>query len=145
MIVIGSLVNLGEVAVGSTVQFFWATAANSGASITRGTDGSLRIYKDGSDTQRASSSGITDTEDVDSLTGVHRCSIDLSNNADVGFYEAGSTYHVVLVGAVIDSVTVNVPIARFVIESSPVLRQSDVAEDGDLEALVSGATSNPVW
>ena len=73
---------LGDYAADSTVEFKWNTRGADGASITRTTDGSIRIYKDNSATQRSSSAGITDTEDFDTLTGVHHCQIDLSDNTN---------------------------------------------------------------
>jgi len=109
---------LGDYPTGATVDFNWNTNGQDGASITRGTDGSLRIYKDSSATQRSSSAGITDTEDFDGLTGVHHLTIDLSDNTDAGFYAAGHEYSVVLVGAVVDTKTVNAALAHFSIERS---------------------------
>ena len=110
--------HLGDYPTSATVDLKWTSTALNGASITRGTDGSIRIYKNNSDTQRSSSAGITDTEDFDSLTGVHHLRIDLSDNTDASFYAAGNEYQVVLVGAVIDGVTVNTVLAEFSIERS---------------------------
>lgn len=107
---------LGDFPVGGIVNFKWNTAGAAGASITRATNGSLRIYKDNSATYRSSSSGVTDTEDFDSLTGVHHCRVDLADNADAGFYTSGSSYFIVLVGAVIDGQTVNAHLAHFSVE-----------------------------
>lgn len=107
----------GDFATGATVRFMWNTAGADGASITRGTNGSIRIYKDDDTTQRSSSSGITDTEDFDSLTGLHQVEIDLSDNADAGFYAAGHDYQVVIQGAGIDGKTVNAVIAEFSIQN----------------------------
>lgn len=109
---------LGDYPVNATVEHKWNTNDQAGGSVTRATDGSIRIYKDGSGTQRSSSAGITDTEDFDSLTGVHHLTIDLSDNTDAGFYAAGHEYQVVLAGAVIDSQTVNAVLAHFSIERS---------------------------
>lgn len=108
---------LGDYAVNAVVDLIWSTFDAAGASITRATDGSIRIYKNNSATQRSSSAGITDTEDFDSLTGIHHLRIDLSDNTDAGFYAAGSEYFVVLVGAVIDGETVNAVLAQFSIEN----------------------------
>ena len=102
---------LGEFSTTQTVRFLWNTNAG-GPSVTRATNGSIRVYKDNSTTQRTSSSGITDTEDFDGLTGVHLCSIDLSDNADAGFYVIGR-YQVVLEGATIDGASVNAVLAHF--------------------------------
>lgn len=102
---------------GDTIHFKWNTFAASGASITRSTNGSILIYNNDSDTERASSSGITDTEDFDGKTGVHHLSIDLADNDDPGFYDGGE-YTVVLSGAVIDGQTVNAVLATFSIDRS---------------------------
>lgn len=104
---------LGDFATGATVRVPWNTIGTTGAFITRATDGSIRVYKDASTTQRSSSAGITDSEDFDALTGVHLVSIDLSDNTDAGFYAAGHDYFVVLVGAVVDGVTINQALASF--------------------------------
>jgi hypothetical protein len=111
------MINVGDFAVNSTVRFMWNTNAASGASITRATNGTIRIYKNNSTTERTSSNGITDTEDFDSQTGVHHCNIDLSDNTDAGFYAAGNDYMVVINGATIDGQTVNACIAMFSIEN----------------------------
>lgn len=108
---------LGDFAAGSTVRFFWNTNGADGASITRSTDGSIRIYKNGSDVQRGSANGITDTEDFDGVTGVHLCAIDLSDDTTAGFYAAGNDYSVWIVGAVVDTKTVNACIAQFSIQN----------------------------
>ncbi len=108
---------LGDFVAGETVVLWWNTNAIAGESITRATDGSIRIYKDNSDTQRNTSAGITDTEDADTLTGVHRLVIDLSDNTDASFYAAGSDYTVVLVAATIDGKVINHALGQFSIEN----------------------------
>lgn len=107
----------GDFEVGSTVRIPWNTNAADGSSITRGTDGSIRVYKDSSTTERTSSAGITDSEDFDGVTGTHLVTIDTSNNTDSGFYAIGHDYRVVLVGAVIDGKTVNATLGMFSIEN----------------------------
>ena len=104
---------LGDFAANATVDFKWNTNTSAGASVTRATNGNIRIYKANSATQRTSANGITDTEDFDSLTGVHHLRIDTADNTDAGFYAAGSDYQVVLEGAVIDGQTVNAVLAHF--------------------------------
>lgn len=110
--------DLGDFPASAVIDFKWSTIDQSGASVTRATDGSIRIYKDNSTTQRTSSNGITDTEDFDSpaLTGIHHLRIDTSDNTDAGFYAAGHEYDVILVGAVVDGVTINAILAHFSIE-----------------------------
>jgi hypothetical protein len=106
---------LGDYKNGSTIYFCWNTNDRNGASITRATNGSIKVYKDNNTAE--CSAGITDVEDFDSITGVHNCRIDLSADA---FYEQGHDYSVVLAGAVIDGVTVNAVIASFSIENRSV-------------------------
>lgn len=108
---------LGDFHVGATVRFMWNTGNTSGASITRDTNGTIRIYKNNSTTERSSSNGITDTEDFDSLTGLHQCVIDTSDNTDSGFYAAGNDYFVVIQGTIIDGQTINACLAKFSIEN----------------------------
>lgn len=48
------------------------------------------IYKDGSATQRSSTSGFSVDEDFDGVTGAHRFSADLDDDADAGFYAGGA-------------------------------------------------------
>ena len=108
---------LGNFSTTQTVAFLWNTQAASGASVTRATNGTIRVYKNNSATQRASSSGITDTEDFDSVTGIHLCAIDLSDGADAGFYTLGS-YQVVLEGSTIDGRSVSAVLAHFNITES---------------------------
>jgi len=102
---------LGDFEEDSTLYFCWGTNSKLGASITRATDGTIKVYKDNNTTE--STTGITDTEDFDSVTGVHNCKIVLTDD----FYAAGHDYSVVLVGAVIDGETVNAVLATFSIEN----------------------------
>jgi len=103
---------LGDFKKDSMVYFCWGTNNKSGASITRATNGTVKVYKD--DGTSESTAGIVDTEDFDGLTGVHNCKINLS--ADT-FYAPGHDYSVVLAGAVIDGETVNAVLASFSIEN----------------------------
>ena len=108
---------LGDFNTSTTVRGMWNSNAVAGASVTRATNGSIRIYKNNSTTERTSASGITDTEDFDSLTGVHHVNIDLSDNTDAGFYAAGNDYFVVLSAATIDGQTINAYLFCFSIEN----------------------------
>lgn len=103
---------LGDFIEDDAVHFLWSTNNASGASITRATNGTVQVYKDNADTQ--STVGVTDTEDFDSLTGIHACTIDLSADA---FYATGANYTVVLAGATIDGQTVNAVLAHFSIQN----------------------------
>lgn len=103
---------LGDYAEDAMLDFKWHSSDSSGASITRATDGTISVYKANGDTQ--SVEGVTDTEDFDSLTGVHHCRIDLSAHA---FYATGNDYQVVLSAATIDGQVVNAVLATFSIEN----------------------------
>lgn len=127
---------IGDYKASSTVRYPWATNGANGASITRATNGNIRVYKNTSTTQRTSSNGITDTEDFDSLTGLHMLAIDLSDNSDAGFYTASNDYFVVLEGAVIDGQTVNAPLFAFSIENRT--PRADVVQFGGTNGTFSG-------
>jgi hypothetical protein len=108
---------LGDFAVNTTVRFMWNAFAVAGQSITRAVNGSIRIYKNNSTTQRTSAAGITDSEDFDGLTGLMHVNIDLSNNTDAGFYVTGADYMVVIEGTTIDGKVINAVIGEFSIEN----------------------------
>jgi hypothetical protein len=59
----------------------------------------IRIYKDGSATEKASAAGVTVTSPFDSVVGLHLVEIDTGNNTDAGFWSSGSAYSVRLVTA----------------------------------------------
>lgn len=103
---------LGDYKEDSTVYFCWDTNDKDGASATRAVNGTIKVYKDDGTTE--STAGITDTEDFDSLTGVHNCKINLSCDS---FYSGGHDYSVVLAGATIDGENVNSALATFSIEN----------------------------
>ncbi len=103
---------LGDYKEDGTLYFCWSTNDKDGASITRSTNGTIKVYKDDGTTE--STVGITDIEDFDSLTGIHNCKIDLDSDA---FYAPGHDYAVVLAGATIDGKSVNAVLATFSIEN----------------------------
>jgi len=103
---------LGDLKKDSIVYFCWNTYNKNGASVSRSTDGTIKIYKD--DGTVETTAGITDTEDFDSLTGIHNCKIDLSSD---NFYATGHDYSVVLTDAVIDGEVFNCVLAIFSIEN----------------------------
>lgn len=102
---------LGNYATGTTIDFMWSSNDAGGASITRGTNGTVSVYKGNSTTQ--TTTGVTDTEDFDSLTGIHHCRIVTTDS----FYAAGNDYMVVLSGATIDTKSVNAVLAMFSIQN----------------------------
>jgi len=106
------------------VHLFDTFDGGTGASITMSglATSDILIYKDGSVTQRSSTSGFTllDTDgiDFDSLTGIHGFSIDLSDNTDAGFYTVGPWYHVVISSITVDTQTVSFVACAFRIVSA---------------------------
>lgn len=136
------VLNLGDVAAGSTLYVPFATYNAAGASVTitglATTD--IEIYKNGSATQRSSDAGYalldTDGIDFDGITGIHGFSVDLSDNTDAGFYAAGSVYWLVVSAITVDSQTVNF-VYYFTIDKANVLRPTtagrtlDVASTGE--------------
>ena len=104
---------LGDFFPGAQVRFIWSTTAASGGSTNRATDGTIKIYKNNSTTERTSSNGIVDTEGFDGVTGIHLLTIDTGDDSDAGFYALGNSYTVVLAGAVIDGQSVNAFIGEF--------------------------------
>ena len=121
---------LGDFRAGKTVRFMWSSNGSDGASITRQSNGTIAVYKDGSTSE--SSAGITDTEDFDTKTGIHYVTI-LTSDA---FYAAGSDFAVVLQTATVDGKTVNAVLAHFSIEARSALRST--AADRTLDVSSGG-------
>lgn len=126
--------HLGKVKPGSTLYIPFDTFAGAtGASITMTglavTD--IEIYKNGSVTQRAFDTGYTllDTDgiDFDALTGIHGFSVDLSSNADAGFFVAGGFYWVVVSAITVDTQTVSFVAATFCIGYDGALVDTTIA------------------
>jgi hypothetical protein len=113
--------SLGDYAPGETVSFLWSSYNASGASVTRATNGTVSVYKDSSDTQ--TTTGVTDSEDVDALTGIHRATIATTD----AFYTPGSVFFVVLSGATIDGQSVNAILATFTIGRTGVLARGTLS------------------
>ena len=88
--------HLGNVPASSVQYFYFETVQGSGAGITISNfaTSDIRIYRNGSTTERASTNGYalldTDGIDIGGVTGLHGFSVDLSDNSDAGFYAAGN-------------------------------------------------------
>jgi hypothetical protein len=117
---------LGDIRRGGTVRFAFNTASAAGASITRATDGTLKVYKNAT-AASVSTAGITTSENALG-TGVHTVIIDTS--ADAAFYVPGADYTVVLEGTVVDGQTINATVAEFSIDN----RDRMVVSRGQLTA-----------
>lgn len=103
---------LGDFVEGyNNLIFYWNTNDANGASVTRSTDGTLKLIRsDGTDCTTGS---LTDTEDSPD-TGIHKCTVDLSINDKC---LPGYDYTVWVDGAVIATRTVNAALAQFSIEN----------------------------
>jgi hypothetical protein len=92
---------LGDFADNSVVKMYFTTHDKDGAAVApssafENTD--IRIYKDGSATQKTSVNGIVMTSPFDALVGLHLLSIDTGNDTgDVGFWTTGGEYSIVLI------------------------------------------------
>jgi hypothetical protein len=121
---------LGDIAPSQILYFGWHSNAIAGESITRATNGTVSVYKDDGTTQ--STTGVTDTEDFDGLTGVHWVKIDTS--ADGTFYAAGHDFAVVLSAATIDGKTINAVLGHFSINNRSALRPTTAGRTLDVSA-----------
>jgi len=129
-------VDLGDRTEDSIIYFMWSTNAADGSSITRTTDGTISVYKNDDVTQ--SVAGITDTEDFDSLTGIHLCKIDTSADA---FYAAAEDYTIIISGATIDGKSVNAVLAVFSIENRFMRGTDSAAIEANVEGHVNTSLS----
>lgn len=128
------MINLGMVRPGSTIVIPFSTFAGAtGASITISgfavTD--IELYKGTSTVERTSDTGYTllDTDgiDFDGMTGLHGFSIDLSSNADAGFYVAGARYWIAVSAITVDSQTVRFVAAVFEIGYPEAIINTNIA------------------
>lgn len=109
---------IGDFALNQTVRGMFPTRLATGA---RGDPSSafetadIRVYKNGSTTQRGNETGYTVTSTFDTMTGIVYWSIDLSDNTDAGFFKTpGVEYAVVLYpDETLDSVSIASVIALF--------------------------------
>jgi hypothetical protein len=135
----------GDFLPGATVRIPWNTNQASGASVTRGTNGTIAVYKDGGTTE--STAGVTDVEDHDGDVGTHIAVIDTS--ADSAFYTPGSDYTVKMKGpGVIDGQNVSSWIGGFSLANryypGLVLRGKLLSGDNDTVGLPSNALADDV-
>ena len=129
------MIYLGDFTEDASVWFLWPSSAGDGASITRATDGTIKVRRD--DGTDCTGTSVTDTEDTPD-TGIHECTVDTSDNAN---FATGHDYVVWLDGAVIDGETVNAPLAQFSIESRPVRMAADGLDAVDIDSTGTEAIS----
>lgn len=99
---------LGDFLPGDTIHLKWNSCSGVGASITRATNGTIYVYQDDA-TGTEVTTGVTDTEDHDSRTGIHHCKVVTTD----AFYTPGHDYFIVLTAATIDGQTVNACLGHF--------------------------------
>lgn len=110
------IVDLGVKRPGSRFRIpFGSFAASTGApsAVTNYADADILVYKDGSVTQRASSSGLVATTTFDSLTGINLIDVDTADNTTAGFWAAGSEYFIIIGDITVDGQTLRFPSFRF--------------------------------
>ena len=110
------MLDLGVVRPGSTIRIPFSTFDKddgSAITMTNFAAADILVYKDGSTTERASTSGYTATTDFDAKTGKHVAIIDLADNTTAGFWAAGSEYLVAIDSVTVDAVTTGGWVARF--------------------------------
>lgn len=110
---------LGDFTVGKTIRFpFQSFNASGASSATTGfAAADIKVYKNGSTTERSSTNGYTATADFDTLTGINLIAIDTSDNTDAGFFAAGNDYIVVVGDVTIDTQTVRFVAGCFSLEN----------------------------
>lgn len=128
------MINLGKVKPGSTIYIPFETFGNSSPApitITGLATSDIKVFKNGSTTERASASGFTllDTDgiDFDSLTGIHGVSIDLADNTTADFWTAGGKYFVVISDITVDSLTMRFIPVMFEIGYSGAILDTTIA------------------
>lgn len=124
------MIDLGTIRPGSTIRIPFSTFdKDDGSSITMTNflTADILVYKDGSTTERASTSGYTATTDFDSKTGKQLIVIDLADNTTSGFWSAGSEYLVAVDAVTVDAITTGGWVARFRIGYTSALLDTTIA------------------
>lgn len=114
------MINFGTVHPGSILYVPFETFAGAtGAPITMTgfSTADIKIFRDGSTTERASTSGFvlldTDGTDFDGITGIQGFSVDLADNTTANFYQAGGKYFIVISTVTVDSQPMSFVAATF--------------------------------
>ena len=113
---------IGDFKEDATVEIFFSTNDGNGGRVApsdafENTD--IKIYKNGSSTEKTTQNGITMTSPFDSLVGIHSISIDTSvDTGDTGFWATGNDYTVILYpDETVDGQSVSKVLAQFSIEN----------------------------
>jgi hypothetical protein len=99
---------IGDYLEDDTIYFLWHTTTPPSS------NGTIKIYRTDDTDEITSPTGITDTRNFDSKTGVHLCKINLNAN---DLYEKERDYMSVVSDIVINGQTLNVVLAIFSIEN----------------------------
>lgn len=143
--------SIPKVAPGATIELFFETFAGAtGAPVTLTglAVGDIKVYKNGSTTERASTSGFalldTDGTDFDGITGIHGVSIDTSDNTTAGFFVAGGRYEVIVSTVTVDGQTMSFRLGRFRIGHDGAIRDTTIATLASQTSftLTAGPTNN---
>jgi len=109
---------IGDYGEDSLVVIPFDTTDQTGNKVTRTAVGTIKIYKNGSTTEKTTANGVTDTNDFDSQVGINLVTIDTSNDTgDVGFWAPGNDYMVMLIDATVDTKTVSLVLGHFSLEN----------------------------
>lgn len=119
---------LGDFSEDATVQVPFTTNDAAGGAVAPSapfTVPDIKIYKDGSETPKSTTNGITIKSPFASITGQHEVTVDTSNDTgDVGYWVKGSNYKVTLEPTpTVDGQTVTAIPATFSIENRFVNRE----------------------
>lgn len=107
---------IGDFKVGQDIVIFFSTNDKDGGAVDPTiTASDIKVYKDGDSTSEISVDADEFGENFDSLTGIHRIILDVSDHSS--FYVAGHDFVVVLTDSTIDSETVRAVLATFSIEN----------------------------
>lgn len=139
------MINLGNVITDSTIRIPFNSFDADGASVTLSgfAIGDIKIYKDGSTTERGNTGGYTITTNLDG-NGIHAVNIDLSNTAVTDYYEVGSTYDVAVNAVTIDGETVRFWVGRFEIRNAESVGRSG-GEGAVQHFFKSDTVTVPSW
>lgn len=136
------MLNLGDIVEDETVDVPFTTNDAAGGAVAPSSAfeaADVKIYKDGSATEKTTANGLAMTSPFDSITGLHQLTIDTSvDTGDSGFWEVGSDYKVVLdPDETVDGQTVVAVLAIFSIENRGVAVAKAV-----WDRALTGATHN---
>lgn len=137
---------IGDFAEDATVNIMPTTHAKTGGAVAPSSAfeiADIRIYKNDSATQKATTNGMTMTSPFDSTTGLHQIKIDTSvDTGDAGFWQPGNDYFVVLIpDETVDGETVVEVLAHFSIENRTVSAQA--VADIAVGVMVTAQPSSP--